>query len=178
MGEAESGITYTTKGGAIMIDLGNCYFCCDECPIIEGLDHRLKLAEEYGELQLEYCGCDKTEYEFFLGGYCTDAYLPKEKCKRRGQRKTGSAYRRQMKKQKFERAKKIATRTYNPAAGYVDWEYVNGELIPVGKYVKYPKNSNKQQYFKRYSNKRVRRSSLPSKGNAYRRCFNYWWTMY
>lgn len=83
-----------------------------------------------------------------------------------------------MKKQKFERAKKIATRTYNPAAGYVDWEYVNGELIPVGKYVKYPKNSNKQQYFKRYSNKIVRRTSLPLKGNAYRRCFDYWWTMY
>jgi hypothetical protein len=43
-----------------MIDLGNAYFCCDECPICEGLEHRLRNAEMYGEFQYDYCGCDKT----------------------------------------------------------------------------------------------------------------------
>lgn len=32
-------------------------FTCDECPICEGIEHRLRAAREGGyEPQLEYCG--------------------------------------------------------------------------------------------------------------------------
>lgn len=42
-------------------------FTCDECPICEGIEHRLRVAREGGyEPQLEYCGCDKVQTEFFI----------------------------------------------------------------------------------------------------------------
>ena len=42
-----------------MIDVGNYYFACDECPISEGVEHRLRAAKEGGyDPQFEYCGCD------------------------------------------------------------------------------------------------------------------------
>lgn len=45
-------------------------FTCDECPICEGIEHRLRAAREGGyEPQLEYCGCDKVQTEFFISGY-------------------------------------------------------------------------------------------------------------
>ena len=44
-------------------------FTCDECPICEGIEHRLGVAREGGyEPQLEYCGCDKVQTEFFISG--------------------------------------------------------------------------------------------------------------
>lgn len=93
-------------------------------------------------------------------------------------RKTGLAYRRLMRKHKDKRLRKIVTlRSYNPARGYVDWDFVNGDWQPVGKYVKYMKNSNTQKYLKRRSNRIVRRSDIPLKGNGYRKCFDYWWFM-
>ena len=50
-------------------------FTCDECPICEGIEHRLRVAREGGyEPQLEYCGCDKVQTEFFISGYCSDAF--------------------------------------------------------------------------------------------------------
>lgn len=50
-------------------------FTCDECPICEGIEHRLRAAREGGyEPQLEYCGCDKVQTEFFISGYCSDAF--------------------------------------------------------------------------------------------------------
>lgn len=40
-------------------------FTCDECPICEGIEHRVRVAREGGyEPQLEYCGCDKVQTEF------------------------------------------------------------------------------------------------------------------
>ena len=50
-----------------MIDVGNYYFACDECPISEGVEHRLRAAKEGGyDPQFEYCGCDKVQTEFFI----------------------------------------------------------------------------------------------------------------
>lgn len=44
-------------------------FTCDECPICEGIEHRVRVAREGGyEPQLEYCGCDKVQTEFFIRG--------------------------------------------------------------------------------------------------------------
>ena len=96
-----------------------------------------------------------------------------------GKRKTGSAYRRKMARQKFEKKKKIGTYIYH--ACWVDWDEVDGKWMPVGKYIKYPSDSEARSYFKRYSNRKVRRmkyDDIPTKGNGYRRQFDYWWTLY
>ena len=94
-------------------------------------------------------------------------------------RKTGRAYRRMMKTRKHSALFKIVTDGYRPHAGYVDWSEVDGKWMPTGKYIKYPKNSNCQRWWKKYSNKIVRKNmNLPQKGNRYRRVFDYWWTLY
>ena len=96
-----------------------------------------------------------------------------------GQRKTGRTYRRKMDRQKFKKKKEIGTYIYH--ACWVDWDEVDGKWMPVGKYIKYPHDSEMRSYFKKYSNRKVRRAKdddIPMKGNGYRRQFDYWWTLY
>ena len=94
-------------------------------------------------------------------------------------RRTGRVYRRMMNERKFEHLFKIVTHGYRPHAGYVDWSYVDGKWMPTGKHIKYPKNSNCQNWCKKASSARVRKyMDLPHKGNCYRRVFDYWWTLY
>lgn len=94
-------------------------------------------------------------------------------------RQTGRAYRRMMNERKFKLLFRIVTHGYRPYAGYVDWSYVDGQWMPTGKYIKYPKNSNCQRWCKKASSARVRKyMDLPNKGNSYRRVFDYWWTLY
>ena len=94
-------------------------------------------------------------------------------------RRTGRAYRRMMNERKFKHLFRIVTHGYRPHAGYVDWSYVDGKWMPTGKYIKYPKNSNCQNWCKKASSARVRKyMDLPHKGNSYRRVFDYWWTLY
>lgn len=66
---------------------------------------------------------------------------------------------------------------YNPAAGYMGWKKVNGEWVQ-DDHVKYPKNSKKQRYWKRQSNKAIRRSGDVFQGNQYRKCLDYWCKLY
>jgi len=164
-----------------MIDVGSCYFACDECPICEGVEYRLRIAEEGGyDPQLEYCGCDKVQTEFFISGYCEDAFEGKPRAKKKGKRKTGTEYRRAMAVKKRDDLMKIINNIgYNPYVGYVDWDWVDGVWQQTGKYIKYVKNSNSPKYWKRHSNRIVRRSkdSIP-RGNQYRKYFDYWWTLF
>lgn len=92
------------------------------------------------------------------------------------------SYRREMKLEKDKRLRKIINECtryrYAPHIGYIDWDYVDGVWQPVGKYIKYPKNSVKQKFLKRQSNRKVRRSDISTKGNGYRKCSEYWWIMY
>lgn len=100
-------------------------------------------------------------------------------CKPHGKRKTGRTYRRKMDRQKFKKKKEIGTYIYH--ACWVDWDEVDGKWMPVGKYIKYPHDSEMRSYFKKYSNRKVRRAKyddIPMKGNGYRRQFDYWWTLY
>ena len=93
-----------------MIDVG-CpkFFACDECPIVAELDYRLANSEKYGyPFQFDHCACDKVEDEFFYCGYCEDAWADVPKRKKKGKRKTGRAYRRKMRVQKFNRQKNLA----------------------------------------------------------------------
>ena len=100
-------------------------FTCDECPICEGVEHRLRAAREGGyEPQLEYCGCDKVQTEFFISGYCSDAF---EADKLQGKlcepRKTGRAYRRMMRKQNIGKewlAQRLTTKEPDICSVYID----------------------------------------------------------
>lgn len=160
-----------------MIEMQGKNFRCDECPICEGIEHRLKSAREGGyEPQLEYCYCDKVQHKFYAGGYCEDAFVDKPNKLKQKPRKTGLAYRRLMKKQKDARLRRMIMKEsgYNPYMGYLEWDFVNGHMVYTGKYIKYPKNSKRQKYNKKLANKAVRRQkNLPAKGKGYKRCYDY-----
>lgn len=93
-------------------------FTCDECPICEGIEHRLRVAREGGyEPQLEYCGCDKVQTEFFISGYCSDAFeADKPQGKLCEPRKTGRAYRRKMRKHLMEELYTTPCQMFNVGA--------------------------------------------------------------
>ena len=84
-------------------------FTCDECPICEGIEHRLRVAREGGyEPQLEYCGCDKVQTEFFISGYCSDAFeADKPQGKLCEPRKTGRAYRLGLERRRLSAGRKL-----------------------------------------------------------------------
>ena len=87
-------------------------------------------------------------------------------------------YRRKMKKKKDIRLRNIITTVgYAPFAGYIDCDNINGRWEITGKYIKYCKNSNRQRFYKKHSNRIVRKSDVPHKGNGYRKYFDYWWEM-
>ena len=68
---------------------------------------------------------------------------------------------------------------YHPNVGYVDWGFDGKTLLHSGKYIKYPKNSSRQNEAKRISRRAERRcEDAPVKGNYYRRLFSYWWYVY
>ena len=151
-----------------MIDLGDRYFVCDECPLGEVVAP-----------QRAYCGCDKVRAAFLAGGCCEDAYVGKPRRKKKGKRKTGAQYRRAMAVQhRDDRLWTIQNCACRPGAGYVDGEMQDGVWVWVGNYIKYPKNSNAKQYWKRHSNKIVRKRKEVFRGNQYRKCFDYLWTLY
>lgn len=115
--------------------------------------------------------------EFFISGYCSDAFeADKPQGKLCEPRKTGRAYRRKMRKQKKEKLMRIMTYGYKSGIGYTDWGWKDGVYQPVGSYIQYPKNSNRQTFWKTYSNRKIRRyKGNIRKGNSYRRHFDYAW---
>lgn len=91
----------------------------------------------------------------------------------------GAAYRRKMKRKHRDKKFQILRRSgYHFTYRRMGWEFTDGIWQPVGNYLKYPKNSNSQQYWKRHSNKLIRRRKEAFRGNRYRRCFDYSWTLY
>ena len=91
--------------------------------------------------------------------------------------KTRRAYRRYMTRKKEAHIRKIVTGHYRQTVGYVDWKIIDGEIVE-GQYVKRNSNSRQQKFEKHKSSKIVRKQYLPRKGNAYRRYYDYWWTLY
>lgn len=65
-----------------------------------------------------------------------------ESVPRQPSRRTGSAYRREMRIRKNDALMRIVTRKYVPHAGYIDYGFDGDTLLHSGKYIKYPKNSN------------------------------------
>lgn len=155
-------------------------FICDECHICEGIEHRLNAASGGGyKPQLEYCGCDKVQTDFFIGGYCSDAFeTAAPQNKRCRPRKSGRAYRRETRKRKKEKLMCIMTYGNKPGIGYTEWGWKDGVYQPIGNYIKFPKNSNRQTFLKTYSNRKVRRYKGDIRnGNSYRRHFDYAWEL-
>lgn len=64
--------------------------------------------------------------------------------------------------------------------GYIKGDYERLRmLLHSGLHVQYMKSSDRQQYLKRRSNRKVRKYfGLSKKGNQYRKVFEYWWTLY
>ena len=92
----------------------------------------------------------------------------------KGRRKTGRAYRRKMRRKTIQKYRNGNDWIYGPhLCGH--WE---GNQFVFGSYVKHPQNASNKAFFKRVSNKKVRRNSgIPTKGNGYRKVFDYWWTI-
>lgn len=154
-----------------MIDFGDCYMLCDECPIgADALAQRYELLREFEDWQPEYCCCVKiNEPYFFFGGYCEDAFTTKGRAKCIGKRRSGRAYRRDATQKAKARELKIARNSGHIGRGCID----NTE-----QYVKYPKNSNLRTFYKRHSNRVVRQTKLAIYGGMYRKLFDYWWVIY
>lgn len=154
------------------------YFACDECPICEDIERRILFAGKYSlEPQLEYCYCDKVGAKFYVGGQCSDAEISSEEEPRNGARKTGRAYRRRMNYLKKKRLMEIVKSGYNYSF-YTNWEYTDGSFHRLYDYIRYPQNSNRKRFLKKYSNRKVRRAQGESmKGNQYRKVFDYWWEL-
>lgn len=160
-----------------MIELsGSRNFACDECGICEELDWRLQVARELNrEPQVDHCGCVKTGPngidEFFAAGYCEDAFRAKQPLTKDQPRQTGRAYRRRMEAIKQSRLVAICETSHSRIMGSVVED--NGH-----KRVSCSDKSNRTRYFKRQAHKAVRRTKvLANKGNQYRKCYDYWWTI-
>lgn len=161
-----------------MIEWNCSHMLCDECPIVENMEHRLCIAKEYGyEPQLEYCSCDKVGSYFYAGGYCEDAFVDGPVQKKQGKRKTGRAYRRKMKVQKEDRLYHIVKNHYMPYVGYVDWDFDGRTLHGTPYYFKDSSRSGAKKWLKKYTSKKARHMELTN-GNYYRKCQEYWWVIY
>lgn len=163
-----------------MLDYYGMKFCCDECPICDGVESRLRNAIEGGYApQLDHCGCEKVQYEFFIGGYCSDAFDTSDsQSKRQSPKKSGRAYRRAMRRYKKEKLMRAMVYTRRPNAGRTEWDWKDGVFQPVGNYIQHPRSSHTQTFWKTYSNRKVRRyKDSISKGNSYRRYFDYDWEL-
>lgn len=98
-----------------------------------------------------------------------------------GKRKTGRQYRRTMKFQKDMRLFHIikgCSRTYAGWIYNVPDNFRCKRLKGTGLYIQYPNSSNKQQFLKKQTKKKIRRSSDVPNGNVYRKYYEYWWILY
>lgn len=93
-------------------------------------------------------------------------------------RKTGRPYRRKMKKKKLTNAMDRAQYMGYPKTHYVECSVVNGRWTRVGKYLQHTKNSSIRTFYKRQSNRAIRRAvSIPHKGNGCHKQYDFQWSI-
>ncbi len=176
-----------------MIDVGRSkLFACDECPIVAEIGYRIANSKKCGyPFQFDHCACDKVKDEFFCCGYCEDVWIDRPKQSKKGKRKTGRAYRRQMRVQKLNRQKNLALNCNAPALWvgidksglhthrqYQLWRFGLDDDNVQYTYIKRYKSSGRKKFYKDYSNRVARRSdAISPKGNQYRKLFDLWWTV-
>jgi len=134
---------------------GRPYFDCNECPAFMDADcsiHECPVKSVWTKISPE---------------------------KGNGSRRTGTAYRRYQTRKKRNDLMRILGYGFKPYVGHVNGSWIDGVWQQTGTYVKRSKSSEMRQFYKRYTNKKVRRCKEAfSKGNQYRKCFDYWWTLY
>lgn len=105
-----------------------------------------------------------------MTGYCPDAWVVEQFPKKKGERRTGRAYRRVSGK-RMDKRRREKTR-YTCEMGV--WHRNGGE------YLSRNHRSNSKSYYKKYSNRKNRRDNSEPTGQkgAYKRKFDLWWTLY
>lgn len=88
------------------------------------------------------------------------------------------AYRRHKKRQKTARLMTIESYTFIGTIWF-NWEFdEHGEWRRVGTYPKRKKHSHVQRFYKKYSNRLIRRSGKAYQNGDYRKAFDYWYTIW
>ena len=142
--------------------------------------------EDVEDDQEQFCWCEKTGGKMFVFGRCSDAYddilippINHSKQKKRNKRERDLKHK--------QRLKLLAenVQCYPCPVIYTDEIWIKG----LG-WVKNPKpyykrlyrdnhKGGRYKYYKKYANRQIRRykGELHSKGNQYRKIFDYWWTV-
>ena len=162
--------------------MNNIYNICSNCPYgKEDIKRRKQLlGDDEIDYQPEYCYCDKVGGKHYAFGWCDEAddialinitTISKH-------RKTNKYERKLIQKHKDQRLRNIINNYgYNPRIGFVDWDFVDGVWQEVGKYIKYPRNSNRQKWIKKETSHKLRHIKDIPLHNKYRRYIDYWWIM-
>lgn len=146
-------------------------------------------AEEFEEC----LWCDKTGGKLWWYGRCTDAFHYEKNNKVKSKKRKRSRRERDAKHKQHLKYLEENCRHYPSPVMAAD---KNGNWIPDKEwYTKFPeyevrefayykrlyrakRKGNRYTYYKKYSNKRVRRyNGEIHKGNMYRKIFDYWWTV-
>ena len=139
-------------------------FRCVDCPIAQDIERRLKIAEDMNcEFQFDHCYCDKIGEEFFIGGYCEDAWEDEANYPYPFYHDYDRLYRRHIAKKKLRSQQNKARQRYS----FRIYEDIDRTHI-MRKH-----RSNRSRYYKRYFNKKVRRyTGQILNGNFFKRAFN------
>lgn len=88
------------------------------------------------------------------------------------------ANRRRRKRQKTKRLKDISSHKY-VGTFWFEWGLDDaGHYVQVGTYPKRQKSSRRQRFYKKHSNRIIRRGETAYQNGDYRKAFDYWWTIY
>ena len=161
---------------------------CRNCPYIK---EEFKTRYLYNDTE-EYCWCDKTGGKLWWYGYCSDAFHDtqqnniKHSCKRkRNKRERDQKYKQHL---KFlaENCKDYPSPAYPadengnyiPGAEWHIWfpDEEPKDIVYYKRQYRAKRRWNRFAYYKKYSNRRVRRyKGGIHKGGAYKKIFDYWY---
>lgn len=153
------------------------YLECEECPYaIEDIERRKRiLGNDY---QPEYVWCEKVGGKHYAFGWCSDCgeidYTNQLKILRNKSTKRS-------RKEKYNNKLK---RLYDSCRGYpspvIKYDWINFEDVELPYYKRSYKGNHKgsrYKFYKKHSNKLVRRSNYISNYGGYKKIFDYWWTV-
>lgn len=158
------------------------------CPYIrEDYDTKVRLIDEYNELpsQIPLCWCDKLGGKIWSHGQCSDTCVvddisEKNGCSNYTQRSRQTKRERDL---RYKRKLRQKAKLYH-GAYYYDEKYAHGKgfiSLERGYYKRFYRDKHKNgryRYYKFYSNRVVRRyKGGIANGGAYKKCFDYWWTV-
>ena len=123
------------------------YFYCDECPVLECLEHH------------DYCRCEDGWIDI------PNTYTGRSK-------ETDHSRRRELTKKKLKNKRESLS-------AYCRWgDELSDYSNPKTAYIRRRHGSDTTTYFKRISNRKIRREKgFLYNGNAYRKVFDYWWNV-